>query len=332
MCTTSSDAFWRVTSRYADHSARVGKPAGRCAALMRCFRHPNFTMRPVPYVDVSVCEPSRDDDPRSQHGVSAVRARAGRLAARMAAAGEIDIVHGLGASVLGYATADSRRECARAARVQSAGARRVRRDRSVSRAVEAPWVLAAACRCAALGAFRRPRDRYRSFPRGSRHHAPGVSKEAVRVIPNAIEPADCDRPDSPSRAQALRAELGLQPDDVLLVSVGRLEANKGFRRVDSRAGDARAPEGTACAVAMGARRRRSDARRRCSARRMRKDWRRFVVHARPRRVWKTCTAGTRRRRCSSIRRCTKAARSSRSRPWRIAGRLWPAAREDCPTK
>ncbi len=26
----------------------------------------------------------------------------------------------------------------------------------------------------------------------------------------------------------LRGELGLQPDDVLLLSVGRLEANKGF--------------------------------------------------------------------------------------------------------
>ena len=56
----------------------------------------------------------------------------------------------------------------------------------------------------------------------------GVSKDVVRVIPNAIEPAECDRPDAPSRGQALRAELGLQPDDVLLLSVGRLEANKGF--------------------------------------------------------------------------------------------------------
>ena len=56
----------------------------------------------------------------------------------------------------------------------------------------------------------------------------GVSKDVVRVIPNAIEPAECDRPDAPARAQALRAELGLQSEDALLVSVGRLEANKGF--------------------------------------------------------------------------------------------------------
>jgi glycosyltransferase involved in cell wall biosynthesis len=56
----------------------------------------------------------------------------------------------------------------------------------------------------------------------------GAAKDVVRVIPNAIEPAECDRPDAPSRAQALRADIGLQPDEVLLVSVGRLEANKGF--------------------------------------------------------------------------------------------------------
>ncbi len=56
-----------------------------------------------------------------------------------------------------------------------------------------------------------------------------MSKDVVRVIPNAIEPAECDRPDAPSQGQALRAEIGLQPDDALLLSVGRLEANKGFQ-------------------------------------------------------------------------------------------------------
>jgi glycosyltransferase involved in cell wall biosynthesis len=56
----------------------------------------------------------------------------------------------------------------------------------------------------------------------------GVGKDVVRVIPNAIEPAECDRPDAAMRAQSLRADVGLQPNDVLLVSVGRLEENKGF--------------------------------------------------------------------------------------------------------
>ena len=44
------------------------------------------------------------DHPRPEHGVSAVRLRAGRQVAReLVERGEIDLVHGLGASVLGYA-------------------------------------------------------------------------------------------------------------------------------------------------------------------------------------------------------------------------------------
>ena len=55
-----------------------------------------------------------------------------------------------------------------------------------------------------------------------------VRAEVVRVIPNAIELADCDRPGVADQARGLRHRVGLQPDDLLFVSVGRLEANKGF--------------------------------------------------------------------------------------------------------
>src|SRR5678816_1401743 len=55
-----------------------------------------------------------------------------------------------------------------------------------------------------------------------------VSPESVVVIPNGIDLAECDRPDAPARASALRATLGLGPADVLMLSVGRLEANKGY--------------------------------------------------------------------------------------------------------
>jgi glycosyltransferase involved in cell wall biosynthesis len=55
-----------------------------------------------------------------------------------------------------------------------------------------------------------------------------VNRDVVRVIPNAIELAECDRPGIAERAGALRHRVGLQPDEVLLVSAGRLEANKGF--------------------------------------------------------------------------------------------------------
>ena len=50
----------------------------------------------------------------------------------------------------------------------------------------------------------------------------------MRVVPNAIDLDDCDRPGALSRAFELRERIGLKADDLLLVSVGRLEANKGF--------------------------------------------------------------------------------------------------------
>jgi glycosyltransferase involved in cell wall biosynthesis len=55
-----------------------------------------------------------------------------------------------------------------------------------------------------------------------------VPRDVVRVVPNAIEIADCDRPDASAQAAALRSSLGLGPADTIFLSVGRLEANKGF--------------------------------------------------------------------------------------------------------
>ena len=143
------------------------------AAADAVFRHPNFTMRPVPYVTFPFANRPGTTILDRSTAYPMFGHRAGRLAARMASAGEIDIVHGFGASVLGYATAPLDANDARAACVESTGAGRVRRDRSVSRAVEAPWLLAVACRGAARGPFRGPRDCYRSFPGGTRHRAPG---------------------------------------------------------------------------------------------------------------------------------------------------------------
>ena len=198
------------------------------AAADGVFRHPNFTLRPVPYVTFPFANRRGTTilDRSTAYPVFGVRA--GRVAARMASAGQIDIVHGLGASVLGYATSDL-----------DAGTRaplvfnpQGLEEFGATDPSRAPlkrlgyWPLRAAVRRTARSA-----DRViatdRSLVNPVMTHL-GVSKDVVRVIPNAIEPAECDRPDAASRGQALRAEVGLQPDDVLLLSVGRLEANKGF--------------------------------------------------------------------------------------------------------
>ena len=192
------------------------------------FRHPNFTMRPVPYTTFPLANRRGTTIIDRSTAYPIFGFRAGKVAARMASAGEIDIVHGLGASVLGYAMS----EIDASARVPLVFNPQGLEEFGATDPSRAPlkrlgyWPLRLAVRRVAHAAdCVIATDRSLVAPVIT--HL-GVSKDVVRVIPNAIEPAESDRPDSPSRAQALRAEVGLQPDDVLLVSVGRLEANKGF--------------------------------------------------------------------------------------------------------
>ena len=192
------------------------------------FRHPNLTMRPVPYRTFPFANLRGTTILDRSTAYPLFGHRAGRLAARLAATGEIDIVHGLGASVLGYATAKLD-AATRAPLVLNPQGLEEFGSTDPSRAPLKRFAygpLRAAVRRVAQSA-----DRViatdRSLVGPVMTHL-GVSKDVVRVIPNAIEPAESDRPDAQARAQALRSEIGLQPEDVLLVSVGRLEANKGF--------------------------------------------------------------------------------------------------------
>ena len=206
--------------------ASADRPADAGADAV--FRHSKFTMRPVPYVTFPFANRRGTTILDRSTAYPLFGMRAGRLAARLVKAGDIDIVHGLGASVLGYAM-DSFDPDVRAPLVFNPQGLEEFGATDPSRAPLKRlgyWPLRAAARRAASMADRViATDRSLVAPVIS--HL-GVSKDVVRVIPNAIEPADCDRPDAAARAQALRVELGMQPNDVLLLSVGRLEANKGF--------------------------------------------------------------------------------------------------------
>jgi glycogen synthase len=192
------------------------------------FRHHNCTMRPVPYVTFPFANRKGTTILDRSTAYPVFGLRAGHAAARLVAAGQIDIVHGLGASALGYARARLDLQ-QRAPLVFNPQGLEEFGATDPSRAPlkrVAYWPLRVAVRRSARSA-QRVIATDRSLVSPVMTHL-GVSKDAVRVIPNAIEPAECDRPDAAARAQALRGELGLQQGDVLLVSVGRLEANKGF--------------------------------------------------------------------------------------------------------
>ena len=206
--------------------ASAGRPADAGADAV--FRHPKFTMRAVPYVTFPFANRRGTTIVDRSTAYPLFGLRAGRAAASLVRAGEIDIVHGLGASVLGYAVSDLDPGIRAPLVVNPQGLEEFgATDPSRARLKRIGyWPLRRAVRRVAQAS-----DCVIATDRGLIgpviSHL-GVSKDIVRVIPNAIEPAECDRPDAAMRAQSLRADVGLQPSDTLLLSVGRIEENKGF--------------------------------------------------------------------------------------------------------
>jgi len=156
--------------------------------------------------------------------------RAGRLAARLAGSGEVDLVHGLGASALGFALAK-----APGAGIvpfvfnpqgleEFGGPDRRFGGSPLKRPAYLPlrWAVR---RCA------RAADRVVATDRTlipSVQHFLRVEHERIALVPNAIDLPECDRlADEPAGAR-IRTAHGIGHGDVLLLSVGRLEKSKGF--------------------------------------------------------------------------------------------------------
>jgi glycogen synthase len=152
--------------------------------------------------------------------------RAGRVAWDLVRAGKIDIVHGLGASVLGYAR---RRATSRAPLVlnpqgleefgaTSPGGARLKRvgylplRRAVLACARAADRVIATDRALVLVVLEHLR----------------VAPDKVSVIPNALDLPGLDRLTTAADGARVRQASGVGPDDVVLLSVGRIEENKGF--------------------------------------------------------------------------------------------------------
>jgi glycosyltransferase involved in cell wall biosynthesis len=193
------------------------------------FRHSYLTIRLVPYRTFPLAGRRGTTVLDRSTAYPVFGWRAGRLAADLVARGGVDIVHGHGASALGYALVRRKTGRRRAPFVfnphgmEEFGATDPSRARLKRLGY---WPLQRAVLACAHAADRViATDRVLVAPVLEHLKVPRAS---VVVIPNAIELSDYDPPGSPARIAALRHQVGLQPDDVLLLSVGRLEANKGF--------------------------------------------------------------------------------------------------------
>ena len=151
---------------------------------------------------------------------------AGRAALSLVRDGRIDLVHGFGASVLGYAR---RRRESRAPLVlnpqgmEEFGATDPKRAR-LKRTAYLP-LRRAVLACAAAADRVIATDRV--LTAAVREHLK-VPPERIRVIPNALDLAAVDRWTTHASAAEVRRRAGIKPAEKVLLSVGRLEANKGF--------------------------------------------------------------------------------------------------------
>lgn len=152
--------------------------------------------------------------------------RAGALAASLVQAGAVDIVHGFGASVLGYARRRGRLSAPLVLNPQGLeefGATDPSRAR-LKRLAYLPLRRAVrVCADAADAVIATDR----ALEPAVRQHL-HVSGARLVTIPNALDLAQVDALASPADGGAVRAAAGIRSDEMVLLSVGRLEHNKGF--------------------------------------------------------------------------------------------------------
>jgi glycosyltransferase involved in cell wall biosynthesis len=152
--------------------------------------------------------------------------RAGRAALDLVRSGSVDIVHGFGASVLGYAR--RRHEHAVPLVLNPQGLEEFgATDPSRARLKRAAYLPLRKAVLACAGAADRIIATDRALQPAVENHL-RVPADRVCVIPNGVDLESLDSLARPEDGARVRANAGIAPDEALILSVGRIEKNKGF--------------------------------------------------------------------------------------------------------
>lgn len=172
--------------------------------------------------------------------------RAGRAALALVRDGQLDVVHGFGASVLGYARQRRRTREGAAGGAATAplvfnpqgleefGATRARQS-AFKRMAYTP--LRRAVRACARGADCVLATDEALEDTVTRHL--GIPAAKRRTLPNGIDLIEASALAGPEDGARMRHTHGIDPDQLLFLSVGRLEHNKGFDVLARALGQAR---------------------------------------------------------------------------------------------
>ncbi len=220
------DAGWRVTLVTRTPPAPQGVDPDRWRIV---GGHPRFSACFVPYRTFPLAGRRGTTIVDRSTAYPVFGRRAGIAVARLVARGEVDVVYGVGASAWGYATARSRG--ARAPLVlnpqgleEFGGADGRYGGQRLKGLGYAPLQAVVRRTARASDAVIATDEAIRP---AVRRHLP-VAEDVVRVIPNGLDVQDLDHLVDPAAGRAVRQRAAIGDDAVLLVSVGRIEANKGF--------------------------------------------------------------------------------------------------------
>lgn len=152
--------------------------------------------------------------------------RAGAVALQLARENQIDLVHGFGASVLGYAR--KRHETQKPLVLNPQGMEEFgATDPSRARLKRTAYLplRRAVLACAKAADCVIATDR--ALQPAVRQHL-RVPDERIRIIPNSLDLSIVDQLAPPGAAAEIRRRARIEPSERVLLSVGRLEANKGL--------------------------------------------------------------------------------------------------------
>ena len=190
------------------------------------FASPRITLRPVPYVTFPYANRRGTTVVDRSTAYPLFGMRAGRMALSLVRQGAIDVVHGFGASVLGYALARRRARAPLVFNPQGL------EEFGATAPAQAPlkrlgyWPLRLAVRACSRAADVVIATDASLVPTVTRHLSPRADQ--IATIPNGIDVVAVSSLAGPAEGRSIRERHGIAPGETLLLSVGRIEYNKGF--------------------------------------------------------------------------------------------------------
>ena len=229
---STRDLVRHLAGRDVDVTLITPPPAGGSATpTAEAFASPRITLRHIPYVTFPFANRRGTTIIDRSTAYLLWGRRAGRAALSLANQGRADVVHSQGAAALGYARAKDRGEASAPLVLNPHGLEEFGSTGAAlppARRLGYAPLRRAVRRCARAADCVIATDRSLE-PVIARHL--DVAADRIRLVPNGIDLAEADGLAGPADGARIRAQHGIGPGEIVLVSAGRLQGNKGLDQV-----------------------------------------------------------------------------------------------------